>query len=480
MLKITTLYIALTLLSLLIYYSISKKFRLLVLLIASIVFISILSLKAFFFALLLTILNYLFGILLEKLKERQVIKIKLFWLFILIDIGILFISKSLNSLIETIIPSFSFIIIDSVSTYDYILIPLGISYYLFQALGYIIRINRGVEKAEHNFIKFATYLLFFPKFLSGPVVRSNHFFPEINHPVAFNWNNIYQGGRLFLWGLFKKVVIANNLQQMVLLVYGNVSDYSGVTLIYVLLIQALYIYFDFSGYTDMAMGTAKLFGIKIMDNFNRPFLARSVTDYWRRWHISLSSWCNDFIYYPFIVKFRRFENTAIISGIFLTFFIVGIWHGMNWTFVVLGILQGVAIVYENYSKKYRFKLASKLPFGLVKATSRIIVYLFISISLVFFFARNLSDALYFLTHLFSFKLNPSFPPEFLIHKVEIIFSLCCIVVLIFIETKYEKGKNVLAEYLKLPFWAQWAGYIICIGLITLFYSDINSFYYMRF
>ncbi|NTW25157.1 MAG: MBOAT family protein, partial [Lentimicrobium sp.] len=180
-----------------------------------------------------------------------------------------------------------------------IIIPVGISYYTFQALGYIIRINRRAEKSEKNFINFANYLAFFPKFLAGPVERSNHFFPQVNSGIIFKEENITAGLRLFLWGMFKKVVIGDNLGAPVALVYGNMENYSGVPLLLIFFIQGIHLYCDFSGYTDMALGIARVFGIKLADNFNRPFFAKNVAEFWRRWHMSLSSWCNDFIFSPF-------------------------------------------------------------------------------------------------------------------------------------------------------------------------------------
>lgn len=480
MLTLSSLYITVILTSVFIYYAVNKRFKPAVLFTASIIFITVLSFKALIFAVILTTMNYFSGILLEKCKERRILRSVLFWSNILINIGTLVLCKTLSHCINGFFPALSFNLTDTAAAYDYLIIPLGISYYSFQSIGYIIRINRGAEKAEPDFIKFGTYLLFFPKFLSGPVIRSNHFFPQINQPAGFEAENIHQGVRLLLWGLFKKIVIADTLGLPVMLVYNNMTTYSGAPLIFVLLIQVLYIYFDFSGYTDMAMGIARLFGITVMDNFNRPFFARSVTDYWRRWHISLSSWCNDFIYYPFIIKFRKFENFAITAGIFLTFFVVGIWHGFNLTFVILGILQGIAIIYEYYTKKYRFRIASGFSKGLVAVTSRVLVYLFISLSLVFFFSRNVPDASYFLSHLFSWQQGVLIPHELIAEKSRLIIAFSCIIFLLYLESLNEKGQDVLAKYLRQPVWIQWLGYLVCIGLILLLYSGIASFYYMRF
>lgn len=464
----------------LLYYSLGDKYKACILFASSTIFIAAFSLSVAVFSLLFTFLNYFLGIMLEKFSNRHTLKDKLFWLSIFIDVGMLAFFKYLNSLFESINSIFFSSCIYSTISSHYIMIPIGISYYTFQALGYLIRIDRGSEKAEHNFFTFATFLLFFPKFLSGPVERSNHFLPQLKNPGKFDRNNIESGLRLFLWGLFKKIVIADNLYLAVSKVYGDVYHFTGVSLLIVLIVQTIYIYCDFSGYTDMAFGIAKFFGINLVDNFNRPFLARNISEFWRRWHISLSSWCNDFIYNPFIIKFRRWGNNAVIIAIFLTFFIVGIWHGANRTFVILGLLQGVAVVYEFYTKRYRLKYASRLPKSTVNTLSRIIVFLFMAFSMIFFFANSVADALYFITHLFKgihFNLNGT---DFINNKPEFLVALFCFMILFIIEIFNEKGENLLSIYLKQPVWIRSLGYLACLVLIWLFYSGIHSFYYMRF
>jgi D-alanyl-lipoteichoic acid acyltransferase DltB (MBOAT superfamily) len=258
---------------------------------------------------------------LEKYNNNARFKNKLFWLVIIIDISFLALFKYFDAYLERVNSLFFASGIYAKDLYLKVMIPLGISYYTFQCLGYLIRIDRGSEKAERNFATFATFLLFFPKFLAGPVERSNHFFPQLNNLSNFKDQQIKAGLRLFLWGLFKKVAIADTIYHSVSKVYQDIHQFSGLQLFTILIVETIYIYCDFSGYTDMALGSAKIFGINLIDNFNRPFLSKNVSEFWRRWHISLSSWCNDFIYNPFIVKFRRFGNVAVTGGIFLTFFI---------------------------------------------------------------------------------------------------------------------------------------------------------------
>ena len=462
------------------FFLVHNKYKIHVLFFTSIVFIASFSIGVAVFSLLFTIVNYFWGILLEKYSNKPALKNKLFWLTIIIDIGILALFKYFDTYLDEINSLFFDSGIYAESPYLKVMIPLGISYYTFQCLGYLIRIDRGSEKAEHDLATFGTYLLFFPKFLAGPVERSNHFFPQMKNIGKFDWEQINTGCRLFLWGLFKKIVIADTLCVSVSKVYENVYQFSGLQLFTILIVETIYIYCDFSGYSDMALGTAKLFGINLIDNFNRPFLSKNISEFWRRWHISLSSWCNDFIYNPFIVKFRRFGNATVSGGIFLTFFIVGIWHGANLTFVILGLLQAIAIVYEFYTKKKRLKFASGFSKSTVNTVSRVIVFFYMAFSMVFFFSNTVADAAHFISHIFQNIHLGSNQFNFISNEPQFFFALLCFLIIFIIEIYNEKGKNLLSVYLKQPIWLRWIGYLICIVLICLFYSGIQTFYYMRF
>jgi len=462
-----------------IYYLVNTKIKWFVLFIASLFFIGTIAPNLILFTLLFTILNYFLGIAIKNVEKKSLRK-TIFWLGISADIGILSFYKYINFLFENINILLSLLPSQPVIPYLSIIIPVGISYYTFQALGYIIRINRGAEKAEKNFIVFATYLTFFPKFLSGPVERSNHFFPQSQSKIEFNAENVSAGLRLFLWGMFKKVVIGNNLAGPVTMVYSDVHQYTGVPLLVVMVIQTIHLYCDFSGYTDMALGSAKIFGINLVDNFNRPFFAKNVGEFWRRWHISLSSWCNDFIFSPFIVKYRKMGNTAAIIGIFLSFFVIGIWHGANWTFVVLGILQGIAISYEFYTKRKRLQIAAKLPQKFVVIASRLITFSFFCLTLIFFNAHSIQDAWYYISHLFvdlSFHLKGY---DFIYNKTKFIFGMATFFMLFIIEIYQEKGVDVLGYFLKKPGYIRWAGYYFLIVLIFYFSGGEETFVYLQF
>ncbi|GAB1405867.1 MBOAT family protein [Lentimicrobium sp.] len=461
------------------YYQAGSSLKQWILFIASMVFIGIISPNILLFTLTFVVLNYFLGKWLYSniLTSRRTF---IFWLSIGIDIGILAFFKYINFLFDNLNIVLGWAGQNAWLTHMDLLIPLGISYYTFQALGYLIRINRKAEKAEPNFVHFANYMIFFPKFLAGPVERSAHFLPQVNRKISFSQENISAGLRLFLWGMFKKVVLGDNLAGPVQLVFSNVESYSGVPLMLVFVVQTLHLYCDFSGYTDMALGIARVFGIQLIDNFNRPFFAKTVGEFWRRWHISLSSWCNDFIYNPFIIKYRRFGNQAAITGIFLTFFVIGIWHGANWTFVVVGLLQGLAISYEFITRKNRMRLLSRINPAVTATFSRLLVFLFFCLTLVFFNSRDIHDALYFITHMFK-DVELKFSGNKLIYNsAAFLLALTGVVVLMLLEYFEEKKISATEFFLKQPRWIRWSGYYLVIAMIFYFSGSGSTFVYLQF
>jgi len=462
-----------------IFYAVTSKYQRYLLLLASLVFLGQLSIPFLLFALIFSLLNFLLGILIEKYKEGLIRRI-IYLSGILIDIGVLIVFKYTSFFIDNI----NFII-DSFTSSEpipslSILLPIGISYYTFQCIGYIYRVYKNLEKAEKDIAIFTIYTLFFPKLLSGPIERSNHFIPQLHETKKFDQGNIVSGLQLILFGFFKKLVIGDNIGLIVSSVYGNLGEYSGIPLLLVMLLQPIHIYFDFSGYTDIALGSARLFGYKLTDNFNRPFFAPNVSIFWRRWHISLTAWCNDFIFKIILFKRRRWKDLAAVYSVFITFLIIGIWHGPRWNFIILGLLQGIAINYEFFTKKQRLSIARKLPEKLVVVTSRILTYLFFSFSLVFFFAPTFSDASYFLKNMFSnLQFRSSYLgiiPDFRDFTVTIIAFL----VLLWIEAVQEKGENLREKIPVNKRWIRWSVYYVMIILILYLSKGENTFIYEQF
>jgi len=284
-----------------------------------------------------------------------------------------------------------------------VLAPLGISYITFQAIGYLIEIKRGNQAAEKNMAHFSTYLLFFPKIVAGPVERAYNFLPQIKKQNAFIYENISIGLKLILWGLFKKLVVADRLSIYVSAVLGNTEHHSGITLAIAVIFYVFQMYADFSGYTDMALGFAKMLGYDLIQNFNRPLFAKSVTEFWRKWHISLSTWFADYFYNPIAIAKRDWGNWSVVYAFFTTFIVLGFWHGANWTFIVFGALQGFILTIEFFTRKARKNIRKKIPDLLNSIAGIVFTVGYFTLSLIFFRAESLKEAFAIIERIFTAK-----------------------------------------------------------------------------
>lgn len=328
------------------YYIIPKKARYLWLLVCSYYFYMCWNAQYALLILTSTIITYGSGLLLELCKkqtwsEEKIVKAKkaCVALSFILNLGILVYFKYTNFLIETLNAIFESIHIDLVmSTYD-ILLPVGISFYTFQALSYTMDVYRNEIYAEKNFFRYALFVSFFPQLVAGPIERSKNLLKQLALPTRLEFNNVREGVLLMLWGFFLKIVVADRIAIYVDTVYSNHTSYPGMFLLIAAFLFSIQIYCDFYGYSVIAMGTARVLGYQLMDNFNAPFLSTSVSELWTRWHISLSSWFRDYLYIPLggnrKGKPRKYLNKLIV------FLISGLWHGANWTYVVWGGLNGL-------------------------------------------------------------------------------------------------------------------------------------------
>jgi alginate O-acetyltransferase complex protein AlgI len=274
-------------------------------------------------------------------------------------------------------------------------VAIGVSYYVFQAISYLFDIYLEIEKPERHFGYLALYLSFFPKLLQGPIERAGDLIPQLKARYEFNYDNMRFGILLFTWGLFKKVVIADRLGLYADAVYNDVHAYSGLPLLLGTYAYALQIYMDFSGYTDMALGSARLFNINLTQNFNSPYLATSVADFWRRWHISFSRWILDYIFKPLQMQWRNGRSLGTAAALIVTFLISGIWHGANWGYVIWGGLHGLfmacSVLYKPYQKRLHKALwVEKTRF--LKFWQVFVTFNMVSFAWVFFRAKTVGDA----------------------------------------------------------------------------------------
>jgi len=340
-----------------------------------------------------TIVDYIAARQINKTLVRS--KRKLWLLLSLgVNLGVLFLFKYFNFFSQSTRAVFEqFNIFYNSPAFD-LLLPVGISFYTFQTLSYTIDVYRGSMKPENDFFVFALYVSFFPQLVAGPIERAPRLLPQFSTYFTFDYYRITSGLRLMLWGMMKKVVVADRLAIYVNQVYNNVDDYSGLPLLFATIFFAFQIYADFSGYSDIAIGTARVMGIDLMINFKRPYLSRSIKEFWSRWHISLSTWFRDYLYIPIggnkVVKWRWYYN------LFITFVISGLWHGANWTFVLWGAIHGGYLIMEIVLKSKQFH--SEMPYRFRNTFRVLFTFILVLFSWVFFRANSIQDVGYILTH----------------------------------------------------------------------------------
>lgn len=377
----------------LIYWAIKKKLFLsnLFVVIASYVFYGWWDWRFLFLIFLTTVLSYLSGLLIEKYRGKGK------WICgvnIVINIGILCYFKYFDWFIENLNTIFHQIGYElDWFTID-VLLPVGISFYTFQALSYSIDVYRGKIHATRDFVAFTAFISFFPQLVAGPIERSTQLLPQFLKKREFDYSLAVSGVRQILWGFFKKLVIADNCAMIVNLVFKDYTIANPVMLIFGGIFFTFQIYGDFSGYSDIAVGTAKLFGIRLMRNFNLPYFSRDIGEFWRRWHISLNTWFMDYIYIP--IGGSRISRARTMLNIMIVFALSGLWHGANWTFIVWGIYNGILIIACNLLG-IRHKVSSGLAPGRLlpswkDAFAMLVTFCFVVIGWIVFRAESLIQA----------------------------------------------------------------------------------------
>lgn len=386
------------------YWAVPNKFRWIVLFISSYYFYMSWNIKYVLLILFTTLISYACAIGLEQAEEKKKKKILIVSTMIA-SLGCLFFFKYFNFVTESIASLLQLFTLQVHPVTLNLLLPVGISFYTFQTLGYVIDVYRGDVRAERHFGKYATFIAFFPALVAGPIERSKNLLPQITHENRFDYEKAVSGLRLMAWGFFKKIVIADTLAVSVDTVYDSPQSYQGFPLLVASLLFAVQIYCDFSGYSDIAIGTARLFGIDLMKNFNSPYFATSIREFWARWHISLTSWFRDYLYIP--LGGNRVSKARNAFNVMVVFLGSGLWHGANWTYIVWGGIHGVGQVMQNLLFPKKKKKAKKEKKGLRFWISVVLVFCFVTFAWIFFRAESISDAFYVITHMFVGIENPS-------------------------------------------------------------------------
>lgn len=352
-----------------------------------------------------TILDFAVGVGLSN-QENQTKRKMLLWLSIITNLGFLGFFKYYNFFLENFVDTFSFFGIAINANSLNIILPVGISFYTFQTLSYSIDVYNRKLAPTKDFIAFSAFVSFFPQLVAGPIERATHLLPQFYKKRTFDYAKAVDGMRQILWGLFKKIVIADNCAEYANLIFNHSSDYSGSTLVLGALFFAFQIYGDFSGYSDIAIGTSRLFGFDLMRNFNFPYFSRDIAEFWRRWHISLSTWFRDYLYIP--LGGSRGSIWIKVRNTFVIFIVSGFWHGASWTFIVWGALHALYFMPLLLSNKNRTHL-NTIAHGKILPSFKEAIKLGVTFSLtvfawIFFRAENLTHASQYIQGIFK---NPA-------------------------------------------------------------------------
>ena len=371
----------------LLYFVLPYGYRNLLLLIASCFFYMFFKPIYILILFFTIVIDYWAGLLIEKAEGPRK-KFFLSWSLVA-NIGVLAVFKYYNFINDNIASVLHGFGATNPIPYLSILLPIGLSFHTFQAMSYTIEVYRGNQKAEKNFLTYALYVMFYPQLVAGPIERPQNVIHQFYEKHDFDPGRVSSGLRLMLMGFFKKIVIADRIALVVNSVYDHPAGQNGLTYLIAAIFFTLQIYFDFSGYSDIARGAARVMGFELMLNFNRPFTAYRLSDYWRRWHISLYSWFNDYLFTPLSINLRNWGKWAVIVSVLITFSLSGIWHGASWSFAVYGLMHGIGLSVETLTKK-PFKVFRKLIGDLwYNNLTRIITLIFVVISFVLFRVVNL-------------------------------------------------------------------------------------------
>ncbi|WP_320814523.1 MBOAT family O-acyltransferase [Flavobacterium sp.] len=427
-----------------------------------------------------TLVDYIIGVLLSK--EKSFSKRKMYLgISIVVNLGFLGFFKYYNFFLDNFITAFSFFGQSISRSGLNIILPVGISFYTFQTLSYSIDVYRKKLEPTKDFIAFSAFVCFFPQLVAGPIERATNLLPQFYKKRQFEYEKAVDGMRQILWGLFKKVVIADNCAILVNTIFENQESYSGSSLLIGAFLFSFQIYGDFSGYSDIAIGTSRLFGFNLMQNFAFPYFSRDIAEFWRRWHISLSTWFRDYLYFPLGGSRGTVFKTVI--NVFIIFLVSGFWHGANWTFIVWGFVNVLFIIPSVIFKTNRNNLEivaqnSILP-KWYEVLQIITTFVITALIWVFFRAKNLTEAFYYLSKIFSASLFQK--PIINSNYITIKWLLILLLFLMTMEWLGRKGKHALESIIpNCNGYLRWLFYLMIILMLVYFGAKEQSFIYFQF
>jgi D-alanyl-lipoteichoic acid acyltransferase DltB (MBOAT superfamily) len=422
-----------------------------------------------------TVVDYFVGLRLAKTDNTTNRKV-LLWTSILVNIGFLGFFKYYNFFLDNFVTAFSFFGYSIAENTLNIILPVGISFYTFQTLSYTIDVYREKLKPTSDFISFAAFVSFFPQLVAGPIERATNLLPQFFSKRSFRYEDAIDGSKQILWGLFKKMVIADNCAVYANLIFNNSADYSGSTLLLGAVLFAFQIYGDFSGYSDIAIGTARLLGINLMQNFAHPYFSRDIAEFWRRWHISLSTWFRDYLYIP--LGGSRVGKVNVIRNVFIIFIVSGFWHGANWTFIVWGALNAIYFLPLLLSDKNRDHLdvvAKGRFFPSLKELYLMLTTFGLTVlAWIFFRAESITHAVNYLAGIFtwSFFSVPAVLP------VKLIPFLALFIIIEWMGRENEFALQKMTVNYPRP--VRWVFYYAIIAILFVFSGQEQQFIYFQF
>jgi len=396
-------------------------------------------------------------------------------LSIVTNLGLLFYFKYFNFFIDSVNTGAALLHSSFFLDNAHILLPVGISFYTFQSISYTVEVYRGHIMPEKHFGRFALFVSFFPQLVAGPINRPQVLLPQLNDLKPLDSANFVQGARLILWGLFKKVVVADRLAFFVNLVYNSPENYHGLAVLIATVFFAFQIYCDFSGYSDIAIGVAKMMGVDLMKNFNKPYFSKSIREFWSKWHISLSTWFRDYLYIP--LGGNKVKTGKWIFNLFITFMVSGVWHGASFNFIIWGAIHGIFIVLESLNHKFKL-----IKFKLPSLISTLWTFSVVSFAWIFFRANTVHDSFTIIKNLFDF--SHSLAAEVRQSTGANLYNFAVGFPLILLLLIFEKfwGFTKVQYYFTKYQYVRMACYVALILLIALFgvLAEQSSFIYFQF
>lgn len=362
-----------------------------------------------------------------------------------------------------------------------ILIPLGISFFTFKTISYLLDVEKGKIKPVKDWVVFFTYIAFFPCLLSGPIDKARTFVPQLEKKRVFNYDQAIDGLRQILWGLFKKVVIADNCAIITNEIFDDYEDFPGSSLLLGAFVYVIQIYADFSGYSDMAIGFSRLIGFNITRNFDFPFFAQNIAEFWRKWHISLTSWVTEYIFTPLSIAFRDYNKLGLILAIVINFTIVGIWHGANWTYVLFGFLHGcffIPLILNGTLNKKKKIAKNKLLPSFRDFTNMSGTFILLILTFILLRSDSIGQAFGYYKQLFSFSL---FSVPEITSPGKVWLTMLFILLMLLIEWRGREPEYAIADLgVKWPTPVRWAFYYCIMLVIFIFAGSNQQFIYFQF